>query len=609
MAAPYSVYLKKAWLFFFVLISTFALGQPQTEIDSIFKVLERPAKNDSVRVELLLKAARISTYSNTEKAIMLSKEAMQVSNHLNLISGKFKSYLYLGMAHYRGKAYANALEEFYKALKIADSINNNTYQSMVYGNIANVYADLGKFEEAMENYHLFLGVANKLNNPEWQVQALSNIGILKTDKTALIDDGIENLKEALKIAHEKGMKRYISNITLNLGLAYKRKNDLKNALLYYDKARHQGQEIDDKYTQLLALNNLSTINFDRNKLDHAETYAKKTIKMAQELEDVEWQANGWQVLSEVYESKNDKPQAYDAYKNFVVLNDSLKAINNKDEIAKIEEQYKFEKQKLQIEAKHEKELVISNQALLREKLIKKVFSIIAILIIILIIVGFLYLKRKREAQFNLKVSNTELKALKAQINPHFVFNSLNSISNFISNKDTVAANNYLIKFSKLMRQTLENSEKDEITIKEDIDHLISYLEIEKKRFANGFDYSINIESSLENALIPPMMLQPFVENSIWHGISQLKKQGLILIEAKKENNMVLYIIDDNGIGRNKSKNQRHPNKTSFGIKITKDRIDIINQRKKTNASLRIIDKEQGTRVEMRLPLAKHFEHD
>ena len=219
--------------------------------------------------------------------------------------------------------------------------------------------------------------------------------------------------------------------------------------------------------------------------------------------------------------------------------------------------------------------------------------------------------KSKEAEFKTKVADTELKVLRAQMNPHFIFNSLNSIGSYIVNNDTSAANNYLIKFSKLMRQTLENSEKEEISLKEDLELLNTYLEIEKKRFLSEFNHKIMIDDTLdvENVLVPPMILQPFVENSIWHGISKSDKKGSIEIKVEQHESKIIYSVEDNGVGRLKSNEKKMLHKKSLGIKITKNRIDIINKRKGINASLKIIDKNQGTKVEIYLPLTKVFNDD
>jgi LytS/YehU family sensor histidine kinase len=153
-----------------------------------------------------------------------------------------------------------------------------------------------------------------------------------------------------------------------------------------------------------------------------------------------------------------------------------------------------------------------------------------------------------------------------------------------------------------MRQTLESSNKELIALDNEIVLLKTYLDIEKKRFQNRFDYTINISDKIESdiTLIPPLLLQPFIENSIIHGLSSIEKGGLIILEFSEVNNELLCIVEDNGIGREASKNKLKYKKESLGINITKSRIDLMNKNSKNN--IKIIDKDRGTRVEVTLPL-------
>ena len=188
------------------------------------------------------------------------------------------------------------------------------------------------------------------------------------------------------------------------------------------------------------------------------------------------------------------------------------------------------------------------------------------------------------------------------MNPHFIFNSLNSIGDYILKNDTQSANDYLSKFAKLMRMTLENSEKKEILLSEDITLLKTYMDIERKRFNNKFNYTIDIEFSLDpdDILVPPMILQPFIENSIIHGLA-LKDEGHIIISFKEKNSMLICSVDDNGIGREKSSSSS-THKKSLGMAITKSRIEIINKIKNTEGDIKIIDKTKGTKIEVSLPM-------
>src|SRR5690606_15381521 len=200
----------------------------------------------------------------------------------------------------------------------------------------------------------------------------------------------------------------------------------------------------------------------------------------------------------------------------------------------------------------------------------------------------------------------------SQMNPHFIFNSLNSISDFILRNDLHAADYYLGKFAKLMRMILENSHEREITLYDDLNILRIYMELEAMRMGRRFVYDIQIDPSIdpETTLVPPLLLQPFVENSIWHGFARLSEGGKIVIKVRQEDDMIHFIIEDNGIGRSQTARREESNNTkekvSMGMRITQDRIDIINKIKKANAEMAFSNLQQGLRVDLKLPLSLSF---
>ena len=221
------------------------------------------------------------------------------------------------------------------------------------------------------------------------------------------------------------------------------------------------------------------------------------------------------------------------------------------------------------------------------------------------------LEKKKDAEFTAQVADTEMKALRAQMNPHFIFNSLNSINDYIDKNDTAKATLYTTRFAKLMRIILENSEQKEISLGEDLKALELYMQLERMRLQNKFTYEIKVDENIDrdNTLIPPLILQPFVENSIWHGLSKKQGEGKILIHIEKEGDMINCIVEDNGIGIPDSLTAAEPdilNKKSFGMKITRARIDIINKLKKSNAAITMSGHEGGTKIEVKLPQALAF---
>jgi tetratricopeptide (TPR) repeat protein len=588
----------------FLIISVPFLSAQKKVQDSIFKILKAHPLKDTIRVKLLIEASYNATYNNPKKAFNLVEEALKTASQINWIKGKSLAMRQKGVIYYSIADNLNSMEAFQQALKIGGSVNNKLFQASIYNNLANIYADMKLFDKALHNYYQLLSIAKELNNKKEQIKALTNIGIVQTE-TIAIDKGISNLKEALSLAKKEKNEFFIAAILNNLGLAYKRKKDYLKSLNYYSEANTLAKRIDNNYIEATTLNSIGKVHILLKNYKAAETFGVRALSISQKIDAVEWQADAWEVLSKVYENKNNNTEAFRAYKNHIKLRDSVLTESKIAELTQKEMQFKLEKQE-----------ALSSAEIKRQKLIKNTSIMGGSGLVLLSVISFmLYIRKrdslsqKKEAEFRVKVAETELKALRAQMNPHFIFNSLNSIGDYILKNDTQSATVYLTKFAKLMRQTLENSNKKEVLLKNDIDLLKTYLDIENKRFSNSFTYNINIDTEIdaENTLVPPLILQPFIENSIIHGLALKEGKGHILIEIKKDKDMIICAVDDNGIGRLKSfETKSIKNKTSHGMKITKSRIDIINQLKKVQGYVKVIDKDKGVRVEVSLPLELTF---
>ena len=223
-------------------------------------------------------------------------------------------------------------------------------------------------------------------------------------------------------------------------------------------------------------------------------------------------------------------------------------------------------------------------------------------------VQLLRLKEKQELETQL--AQLQNKVLRSQMNSHFIFNVLNSIKAFIIDNNSKDAVIYLNKFSKFIRKVLDSNFYEENTLEEELKTIKLYLDIENMRFHNKFTYEINVDEDIDlNAIrFPALLMQPFVENAIWHGLMPTKKEKILIINVKKGVNSITISVDDNGIGYQNSLTQKRTNEDhkSFGLSIVKDRIIEFNQRNKEQIHTHIFDKNtfhlQGTRVEIVLEL-------
>ena len=237
-------------------------------------------------------------------------------------------------------------------------------------------------------------------------------------------------------------------------------------------------------------------------------------------------------------------------------------------------------------------------------------------LILSVIIGSIIKKieeKSKNAEVKLAVKLKEMEelkmtALQSQMNPHFLFNSLNSINNFVLKSDVEKASDYITKFSRLIRVILNSSSSPTSTLAEELGILSLYVKLEQMRVSGGFDYIVNIEENLnlEPIKVPPLFLQPFIENAIWHGIMKKEGEKTIVLTIKKENDKVWCIIVDNGIGINKAKELEHMSQKRkfFGAKATENRIRMLYQNNHVHIETKDISSSitTGTQVSISFPL-------
>jgi len=237
----------------------------------------------------------------------------------------------------------------------------------------------------------------------------------------------------------------------------------------------------------------------------------------------------------------------------------------------------------------------------------RLLFILLLIFVVWLIVRNEKIKEQKKAALQIQFSQLEMKALRAQMNPHFIFNALNSIQECIVTKHTDNAYHYLTTFSKLVRMILENSGKQFITLQEEIQTLSLYLSLEKLRFDERFEYSITIDKSIDPSFvkIPAMIVQPYAENALWHGLIHKQGNKKLTIDFKQHENSLVCLIEDNGIGRQRSaklKTSHKVNKHSMGMHITEERLALL----ATGAQVTIEDiaaknNSTGTKVTINFP--------
>ena len=362
--------------------------------------------------------------------------------------------------------------------------------------------------------------------------------------------------------------------------------------------------------------------------DLALQFAWQALSLGSKTHALQIMRDAYKVLYSVYDKRGRTDSAYFYYHSYIRTKESLTDEQTKGKFAANKYVEKIEnlnndklisQQRLKIQDQQ-----LKNEAMIRKILIAFVF--IVLLLSILLIRNVL-LKRRNEKLKNeniyrglqQKTSEMEMQALRAQMNPHFIFNCLNSINSFIMKNESQAASDYLTQFSRLIRLVLNNSKKAWIPLEDEIDMLRLYLDMERLRFKDAFEYDLCCGNEVDASclFIPPLLLQPFVENAIWHGLMHKKGNGLVTISFKVEDEILHCTIIDNGIGRAAAANagskssQTHK---SMGIQITRERLALINGElndKKVVFTIEdLIDKKgrvSGTKVNLSIRFQRNYQ--
>ena len=310
-------------------------------------------------------------------------------------------------------------------------------------------------------------------------------------------------------------------------------------------------------------------------------------------------------IASTKERTRDYFGALQAYRRYTELKDSFRHLDVLAEVRKLGLNEQFARQEQRIKTL-ETDQIKRDWELQKQK--QAIIILGAALLLFLVLLFLLFRTLKAKQQANLR---NRLQSLRNQMNPHFIFNSLNSVNHYISLHQEREANRYLSTFSTLMRNVMSNSGQDFISLREELDMLRIYTDLEQARFADKFDINWHLEEALplDEIQVPPLLLQPYVENAVWHGLRYKQEKGLLNIHIATSNGNLICTVEDNGIGRKRSRELKTENQkrsTGTGLKNTEERMDILNKLYKTGVQVLMEDVTEagGTRVRILIPLKK-----
>ena len=524
---------------------------------------------DSNDVQLkLAKAYQLNKNYQESKDTYQSIKTSLLSNYQQV-----EYYEGLGDVYFKTKDYSKALEFYTKGLDVAKKHLITPKVVDLNSKIAEVYDATGKTSEAQMFYSNSLNLASG-ENKKRAVEEKIKVADFQS-KNRAYEEEIQLRKEALEDIEDIEHDSIIDN---------------ESSLT----AQKQNYKIGNAY-------------YLQKDYDSAIPYFEKSIREAETKQDLVVQKDAYRKLSEAFRDVGNYDKALASYQEYVNLVETLYvkkeqelsqlARFNRDIIAKQTRINSLETDRQLSQSQY----LLSNERSKRQEWI--IYSLIGGLILLLVMGYFMfkYIRQQRLAN-NLLA----LKSLRSQMNPHFIFNALNSVNSFIASSDERSANQYLTEFSQLMRAVLENSEQDFIPLEKEIELLQLYTKLEHFRFKDKFDYKITVDETIKisDFQIPPMLLQPYIENAVWHGLRYKAEKGHLWIDInKKSENEITITIADDGIGRERSKELKTDNQkkqNSKGMGNIKKRVTILNKMYKDKVDVYIVDyqviDDKGTKV-------------
>jgi len=637
------------------------LAKPQ---DTNNLLLELKYSNEKNKALILNKLASANSQSNYTKSLALGMAALHLATKYDQQNEQYNAYqniaysylqqdsLALSLQYYNmaldkaeeigdsvfiarsefgiGSAYSHkdyydkALEHLINSLKIIetkyekkeDTVMNAQRLSFITNNIGVFYQRLNNTDKALEYYKYSLELKTKLNDSLGVANSLNNIGLIYGTRGEF-GKAMSYYNMSLRLKQGINDKSLIAETIFNIWELQIKQKKYAKALEYYKNAAMTSDLFSNR-TKILMYNNLAEIYLALNQTDSIYSISGKAIKLAKKINNNELLSKAYLLRSQYFYKKKDLKNAYKYQNHYLKIHDSILNKEMISKFAEMQSNYEVEKKEKQI-AILQKDKQQNIAKLNKQKAIKLTYLVVFLIILFVVVLLIIQLRNKqKQKQHFLEKQNTliEQKLLRTQMNPHFIFNSLNSVQGFISSNNSLKAMSFLSKFGQLLRNMLENSRENLIKLDTELETLKIYLDLERERRENSFDYSIALDDNVnaETVNVPPLIIQPFVENSIKHGLKQMKKDGFIKIGIKLENSLILIIeISDNGIGFEKSKqiSSLEPFKhKSLGMELTSERLAIMKRSIGEEASFtinEIINETNdvcGSRVVLRIPQRK-----
>ncbi len=518
-------------------------------------------------------------------------------------------YYSIGLGYYYSRNYSNSISNVQSSLKLRLSHSDTSSIISCYNILGIIHLGQEEYNEAEQYLDKGLQLAIQKNDTSSMVNMYVNLASIYVE-TKKYNKALDYSQKAYQL---NGGEANSGNAPtkINIGYIYMHLNQLDTARIILKEGVEIFAKSDDVRGKITSLNLLGDLYVKTKEWNNLLDVSLRCKVLYDSYDDVQEQKNTAYNLSVAYDSLGNEHLAYKNFKLYSAYKDSLFNKEKAKEIDRLEAKYEFEKKEKDIAVLTEENLLKEIELAEDKKIRLIILAVVGFFTLVFAILFLVYKRKQEQRQHKLALKKMEIeqRMLRSQMNPHFIFNALNSIQSYISANNSYQAEVFLSKFSLLVRNILENSTQEFIDLDKEIETLTLYLELEKLRFEGKFTYEIKMELSDSSVKVPPMLVQPFVENAIIHGMKGKTEGGTIGIFFKDvEDEVILCEVVDNGVGRTSERSENNGHK-SLSTTLTNDRIKFFNQEKEGHFNITIIDlqdeegKPQGTKVELLIPVS------
>jgi tetratricopeptide (TPR) repeat protein len=515
----------------------------------------------------------------------------------------------LGNIYKEMALFSQAIDAYFEALRLWELKGDSSGMSIAYGSIGLAFYYQKDYDRALEYFNKHLALSEKRKDL-WELSKVCNSIAQIYNLRNSYDSALTYQRRSIELSREMNLPSGESDACYNIASTFLRLRQLDSAYWYINRSISIASQID----MLIPPNyyiTLGNILQSQGRYQKAAQNGLKAYSLGKDKDMPLVISDASLLLSDIYAKTGHEDMAYRYFREYTQLKDSISNDDFLKQVTRMEIQYDFDKKEKAAEYEREQQRIIQENKIQQQGLYLKG---LLILLLLLALFSLLYIRHNRlKAQY--ARIDLEQRLLRAQMNPHFIFNSLCAIQDLIMADKPQKANAFLTKIARLMRNILENTREEYVPLDKEIETLSLYMDVQQLRFEKGFEYDINVDQTIDpqNISVPPMLAQPCVENSIEHGLLPGKENGRVTVSYSIRNGLMMLEVTDNGIGREKAAGVTSGmKKQSISTKLTEKRLEHFRKiLKEKQISYDIIDLYDdggaaGTKVVMMLPYKKIY---